>query len=62
VRLKAAEDFLVEALSPFEMACRGYVALLPGRLDGAPAPPPARRARRRRSIRAFPVTSRDITR
>ena len=60
-RLKAAEDFLLEALSPFEMACRGYVALLPGRLD-APPPPPARRARRRRSVRAFPATSRDITR
>jgi hypothetical protein len=29
-RLKAAEDFLVEALSPFEMIYRGYVALLEG--------------------------------
>jgi hypothetical protein len=27
-RLKAAEDFLMETLSPFEMAYRGYVALL----------------------------------
>lgn len=60
-RLKASEDFLLEALSPFEMACRGYVALLPERLDRAPAPP-ARRPRRRRSVRAFPATSRDITR
>jgi len=60
-RLKAAEDFLLEALSPFEMACRGYVALLPSRLGGPPAPP-ARRVRRRRSIRAFPAASRDITR
>lgn len=58
-RLKAAEDFLLEALSPFEMACRGYVALLPGR-DREPLPP--RRARRRRSVRPFPATGRDITR
>jgi hypothetical protein len=49
-RLKAAEDFLLEALSPFEMACRGYVALLPSRFDGPPAPP-VRRGRRRRSVR-----------
>ena len=61
VRLKAAEDFLLEALSPFEMACRGYVALLPARLDRPPAPP-RRRARRRKPIGAFPATSRDITR
>jgi hypothetical protein len=27
-RLKAAEDFLLETLSPFEMTYRGYVALL----------------------------------
>jgi phosphoserine phosphatase RsbU-like protein len=27
-RLKAAEDFLMETLSPFEMTYRGYVALL----------------------------------
>ena len=60
-RLKAAEDFLLEALSPFEMACRGYVAMLPGRLDVA-SPPPARRVRRRRSVGAFPATSRGITR
>jgi|SRR5689334_4724711 len=26
--LKAAEEFLMETLSPFEMACRGYVALI----------------------------------
>jgi hypothetical protein len=60
-RLKAAEEFLTEALSPFEMACRGYVALLPSRL-GAAAAPKARRARRRRPVGAFPATSRDITR
>jgi hypothetical protein len=30
-RLKAAEDFLMETLSPFEMTYRGYVALLEGR-------------------------------
>ena len=27
-RLKAAEEFLIETLSPFEMTYRGYVALL----------------------------------
>ena len=27
-RLKAAEDFLIETLSPFEMTYRGYVQLL----------------------------------
>ena len=29
-RLKAAEEFLMETLSPFEMTYRGYVALLEG--------------------------------
>jgi hypothetical protein len=29
-RLKAAEQFLMETLSPFEMTYRGYVALLDG--------------------------------
>jgi hypothetical protein len=29
-RLRAAEDFLMETLSPFEMTYRGYVALLEG--------------------------------
>lgn len=29
-KLKAAEDFLMETLSPFEMTYRGYVALLEG--------------------------------
>jgi len=28
--LKAAEDFLIETLSPFEMTYRGYLALLDG--------------------------------
>jgi hypothetical protein len=60
-RLKAAEDFLLEALSPFEMVCRGYVAMLPGRLEDS-APPQPRRTRRRRSVRAFPATARGITR
>jgi hypothetical protein len=31
--LKAAEDFLLETLSPFEMTYRGYVALLRQRDD-----------------------------
>lgn len=30
-QLKAAEEFLMETLSPFEMTYRGYVALLDGR-------------------------------
>ena len=59
-RLRAAEDFLLEALSPFEMACRGYVAMLPSRLDLKPPPP--RRHRRQRPVRPFPATERDITR
>lgn len=29
-RLRAAEDFLMETLSPFEMTHRGYVAMLDG--------------------------------
>ena len=29
-RLRAAEDFLMETLSPFEMTYRGYVAMLEG--------------------------------
>jgi phosphoserine phosphatase RsbU-like protein len=29
-RLRAAEDFLMETLSPFEMTYRGYVALIEG--------------------------------
>jgi phosphoserine phosphatase RsbU-like protein len=29
-KLRAAEDFLLETLSPFEMTYRGYVALLEG--------------------------------
>jgi len=29
-RLRAAEEFLMETLSPFEMTYRGYVALLEG--------------------------------
>jgi hypothetical protein len=62
VRLKAAEDFLLEALSPFEMACRGYVELLPDRPDRVPARERRRRTRRRRTVGAFPATARDITR
>ncbi len=61
LRLKAAEDFLVEALSPFEMACRGYVALLPSQLNVPPVRQ-ARRVRRRRPSVLFqppPRTSPD---
>jgi len=48
-RLRAAEEFLMETLSPFEMTYRGYVALLEGD-HGKHAEPRAvvgRRARRR---------------
>jgi two-component system sensor histidine kinase UhpB len=45
-RLKAAEDFLIEALSPFEMTYRGYVHLLEG--HDCPADGPPRRKRNRR--------------
>jgi hypothetical protein len=44
-RLRAAEDFLMETLSPFEMTYRGYVALLEG--DHARPPADRRRVRRR---------------
>jgi hypothetical protein len=52
-RLRAAEDFLLETLSPFEMTYRGYVALLERRDgDGQPrksgdGPAESRRVRRR---------------
>jgi hypothetical protein len=45
-RLKAAEDFLLETLSPFEMTYRGYVALLEGDHEE-----PRERASDRRSTR-----------
>ena len=45
-RLKAAEDFLLETLSPFEMTYRGYVALLEGDHEK-----PRARASDRRSTR-----------
>jgi Phosphoserine phosphatase RsbU, N-terminal domain len=45
-RMKAAEDFLVETLSPFEMTHRGYVALVLGQprapRDKAPRRPDGR--------------------
>ena len=48
-RLKAADEFLMETLSPFEMTYRGYVALLHGNHGTPPARPRAdsRKARRR---------------
>ena len=50
LRVKAAQDFLLEAVSPYEMVCRGYVASLPGHPpDGAPAA--TSRVRRRRTRR-----------
>jgi hypothetical protein len=47
-RLRAAEDFLMETLSPFEMTYRGYVALL-DRDDASTAEghPDRRKVRRR---------------
>jgi hypothetical protein len=42
-KLAAAEDFLMEVLSPFEMIYRGYVALLEGRAVSGPQPPSKRR-------------------
>jgi len=47
-RLRAAEDFLMETLSPFEMTYRGYVALLDrGHAETADQPPDRRKVRRR---------------
>lgn len=46
-RLRAAEDFLMETLSPFEMTYRGYVALIEGN-HGRPAERPAHRRKVRR--------------
>lgn len=43
-RLKEAESFLMETLSPFEMTYRGYIALLEG---DHPQPRMAERRRRR---------------
>jgi hypothetical protein len=45
-RLQAAEDFLMETLSPFEMTYRGYVAMLDLTRD-TPRPRPHRRRLRR---------------
>jgi hypothetical protein len=45
--LKAAEDFLTETLSPFEMTYRGYIALL----EGDDEKPPEQASDRRRTRR-----------
>jgi phosphoserine phosphatase RsbU-like protein len=47
-RLKAAENFLMETLSPFEMTYRGYVALLEGGHENARERAPDRRRSARR--------------
>jgi phosphoserine phosphatase RsbU-like protein len=47
-RLKAAEVFLMETLSPFEMTYRGYVSLLQGPQE-APDRQPRHRPRARRN-------------
>ena len=46
-RLKAAQEFLMETLSPFEMTYRGYVDLL----DGQQGEPRQRVVDRRKQIR-----------
>ena len=46
-RLKAAEIFLMETLSPFEMTYRGYVSLLQGRHEEPRNPPRHRPSARR---------------
>jgi hypothetical protein len=48
-RLRAAEDFLMETLSPFEMTYRGYVDLLEGDRAKLPERPVDRRKVRRRA-------------
>ena len=48
-RLRAAEDFLIETLSPFEMTYRGYVALLDRDHAKVVAGPADRRKVRRRA-------------
>ena len=48
-RLRAAEDFLMETLSPFEMTYRGYVAMLDGQRDKPRQPDGERRKPRRRA-------------
>lgn len=48
-RLKAAEDFLMETLSPFEMTYRGYVALIERDHDKTHDRIPDRRKVRRRA-------------
>lgn len=47
-RLKAAEDFLMEMLSPFEMTYRGYVALLESRDVTSEVPHGSRKRQDRR--------------
>ena len=39
-RMKAAETFLMETLSPFEMTYRGYVSMIDGRKQRQRTPPP----------------------
>jgi len=48
-RLRAAEDFLLETLSPFEMTYRGYVALIDRDLSKEAEGPADRRKVRRRA-------------
>jgi hypothetical protein len=46
-RLRAAEDFLMETLSPFEMTYRGYVDLLDRDMTKPPEPVDSKKVRRR---------------
>ena len=65
-RIKAAQDFLMEALSAFDMVCRSYVDIVsPGEKRVTLKPEVRRRAARRAReplVQPFPPASRDITR
>jgi hypothetical protein len=41
IRMKAAETFLMETLSPFEMTYRGYLSMINGRRSRRQERPPA---------------------
>lgn len=60
LRTKAAQDFLLDAVSPYEMVCRGYVASLPSR-PPIDLPAGATRRKRRRTVRSFSARPRGIT-
>ena len=65
-RIKAAQDFLMEAVSAFDMMCRSYVDMVsPGDKRVTLKPEARRRAARRAreaQVQPFSPPSRDITR